>query len=65
MKIIKKDNFDRESIADETIAENVEDYYAGLIVDFLSRTRASDYSDWVYKAVPDDYRLSKGMEDLV
>jgi len=63
MKIVIVDNFGRESVADVLVAENVNENYAQKIVDFLNSENGEN-SDW-FVLKPDDYRLSRGMEDLV
>ena len=53
MKIIAKDNYDRETISDYLVAENLNDYYGKMITNLLNRTA----SDTFYEAVEDDYKL--------
>ncbi|MEZ2132505.1 MULTISPECIES: hypothetical protein [unclassified Sinorhizobium] len=65
MKIIAKDNFDRESVADILVAENVPEYYAPRIASFLQETHGGEYASRFYEAVGDDYRLWRGMEEFV
>lgn len=62
MKIVKIDNLNRDDVADVLIAENVNPLYAELIVELLNR-QARQLDHYVIR--PDDYRLSRGMEDLV
>ena len=57
MKVIKKDNFDREHISDTLVAENVSEYFAKEIVDLLNGKFGGDYADDYFVAVPDDYKL--------
>ena len=64
MKIIAVDNFDRESVADKLIAENVSEYWGKRIVDALNEKLHED-SLYYFKLVPDDYVLWRGMEELV
>jgi len=64
MKIIWKDGYDRENIADRLIAENVDEINGQKIVEELRFRVKNDESQW-YRLVPDDYCLSRGMEDLV
>jgi len=59
MKIIKVDNFDKESIPDVLIAENVHKFYVKIIVDFLNEKYSYDMSPIFYKAVDDNYKLRK------
>ena len=64
-KIIATDNFDRETIADRLICDNISSEDLGsLMVDALNGM-GDDTDLWFYKLVPHDYRLSRGMEDLV
>lgn len=69
MKIIAVDNFvddsNRRNIPDQLIMENVDDCDGEMIEDTLNTYRSMEDTEWVYKAVPNDYVLSKGMEDLV
>ncbi|MDW9650823.1 hypothetical protein GOB33_22325 [Sinorhizobium meliloti] len=65
MKIVAKDNFDRESVADYLVAENVHLSYAHEIANFLQKTYGGEHASRFYEAVPDDYRLWRGMEELV
>lgn len=65
MKIIAKDNFDRESVADVLIAENVPLYYASSIAHFLQERHGGEQASRYYKAVDDNYVLWRGMEEFV
>ena len=59
MKIIAKDNFDREGfVSDLLIAENIHKAYSELIVDFLN-SKSSSYSSYIFILVEDDYKLYK------
>jgi len=57
MKIICTDNFDRESISDRLVCENISEYYGKIIVDFLNEKWGGDYGPNYYKLVPDDHKL--------
>jgi len=59
MKIINCDNFDREIYDDRLICENVNEYYAGIIVKVLNDKFGGEDSADFYKAVTDDYKLYK------
>lgn len=65
MKIICMDNFARETIADRVVAENVK---PGVEADAMLRglidTCWPNGPNW-YKLVEDDYKLCRGVEDLV
>ena len=65
MKIICVDNFNRENMADELVCENVNEYYREHIVDFLNKKFGGDDSFNYYRLVEDDYKLWRGMEELV
>jgi hypothetical protein len=64
MKIVMVDNYNRDSVADVLIAENVNENYAQKIVEFLNEKEGENSTNW-FSLKPDDYRLSRGMEDLV
>lgn len=64
MKIIKVDNFGRESIADSLIADNVNEYWGKKIILFLL-DELHDDSPYYFNLVDDDYVLWRGMEELV
>ena len=53
MKIIGKDNYNRENVSDYLVAENVNWYYGKKIVELLNRNVSSTF----YEAVEDDYKL--------
>lgn len=63
MKIICTDNYARESVADRLVAENVKnDDEAQFIIEALnSRAGHAEY----YVIRDDDYKLWRGMEELV
>ncbi|RXZ78047.1 hypothetical protein EBB07_28745 [Paenibacillaceae bacterium] len=69
MKIIRKDNYNREHVADQLVAENIIKYYGEVIVEMLNDKfvdcREGCYSPDYYELVEDDYVLWKGMEELV
>lgn len=65
MKVVDVDMFARESVADILIAENLSSQDASAMVGELNRNRTEDNSDRWARVVKDDYRLSRGMEDLV
>ena len=43
MKIIQSDNYSRESVADILIAENVNEYFGKMIVEFLNERLYESY----------------------
>ncbi|RWX40807.1 hypothetical protein EHH54_10380 [Rhizobium leguminosarum] len=65
MKIISKDNFARENVADTLVAENVHDYYAKDIAEFLQSKHGGENASRYYEAVADDYKLWGGMAEFV
>lgn len=58
MKLICKDNFNRETISDSIIAENVDEYWAAEIKSALN-DRLGENSPVFIDAVPEDYKLYK------
>jgi hypothetical protein len=65
MKIIAKDNFARENVADTLIAENVPSYYAPAIAEYLQSKHGGEQASRYYEAVGNDYVLWRGMEEFV
>jgi hypothetical protein len=70
MMIIGVDPFNRETIADRlvvgAIPETTENRrQANLFIDWLNELHCSDFGGTFYRLVADDYRLSRGMEDLI
>lgn len=63
MKIICVDNYNRENVADSLVCENVNEVYGKWIVELLNKSRVRSDQDF-YRLVDNDYRLSRGMEDL-
>jgi len=57
MKIVQTDNFDRENVSETLIAENVPEFYAKLILEFLIDKHTSERGLNYYKIVEDDYKL--------
>jgi hypothetical protein len=62
-KIIMMDNYNREMVADILVCENVNDRFGKRIVECLNENRKND--DEFFQTVEDDYRLSRGLEDLI
>jgi len=57
MKIIGRDNFNRDTVDDVLIAENVSGYYAEIIKNYLN---ADDKNDrYYFDVTEDDYKLQK------
>lgn len=64
MKVVGTDNFARENVADILIAENVtQEEGARIVAEHNSPSENFD-GRW-YILVDDDYRLWRGMADLV
>lgn len=63
-KVIGRSNFNLESVADILIQDNLTEANAVAIVESMNKT-VQDGSTYYYYAVPQDTRLSRGMEDLV
>lgn len=64
MKVVSVDNFNRESVADELIKENVSKEEGERIVKEQNDKMNPNSSD-CYVLKEDNYRLWRGMEDLV
>lgn len=64
MKLILMDNLDRETVADILVAENIQN---NELADILLGRLETYFkgSAWWPTLKPDNYRLSRGMEDLV
>ena len=58
MKIIAVDNYDRETVSDFLVCENINASKGKLVVDFLNR-HYGEPSDYYYRLVPDEYKLYK------
>ncbi len=68
MKIVAVDNFAQESVADVLVAENISNKsYAEVMVNALNERYCKPFENAprFYEVKEDDYRLSRGMEDLV
>lgn len=70
MKIIGSDNFARETVADSLLLHhfpNTEEHKkkAEEFCEWLNSFSCDSYGGVFYRVVDDDYRLSRGMEDLV
>ena len=57
MKIINVDNFDRDTVSDTLVAENVPKYYAKDIVEFLNDKYSGSTSSDYFMIKPNDYKL--------
>jgi len=56
MKIIDVDNYDRESVNDKLICENINTFYGKSIVDKLNE-ESKGLAETFYKLVEDSYTL--------
>lgn len=67
MKIVGVDNFNRESVADYLVAENIRSKnFAEIMCKALNDKYCNnDYASTHYVVIEDNCRLSRGMEDLV
>ena len=59
MKIILVDNFDRNRINDQLIAENVSIYWGNKIVTFLNDKYSGNDSSDFFRLEKDNYKLHK------
>lgn len=62
MKIILIDNFNRESISDKLIAENIDRIWANRIVDLLKEKYSGVGCCYFFRAVEDSYKLDDATE---
>lgn len=59
MKIIWCDNFDRETVSERLVADNIQSLREGeLMLEALTKTCTETGSNW-YRLEPDDYVLYK------
>lgn len=65
MKIITKDNFNRDVFAETVVAENVNKYMGEEIVELLNEKHWTENSDHYFALVEDDYKLYDGYADLM
>ena len=63
MKLIQIDGLDRDTIADILILDKLSDYQALILLAAYTKCFGSNFVS--FKVVPEDYRLCRGMEDLV
>jgi hypothetical protein len=63
MKLILIDNYNRDTVPDILLSENLSDAQAAKELTIALR-RYNGTSYWP-KLVPDDYKLSRGLEDLI
>lgn len=65
MKVILVDNYNRETVADKLLKDNLSATDAAKTANDYNKKFAGMNWDWFAKAVPDDYHLSRGIEDLI
>lgn len=65
MKVVTKDNFDRDLFEETVVAENVNSYYGKEIVRLLNERRWMESSDHYFELVEDDYKLYNGYAELL
>lgn len=63
-KVIATHNFNDEKVADELIAENINEHYGNLICELLNDHHGADWSKY-YRLVPMTHKLWRGIEDLI
>lgn len=64
MKIVTKDNFDRDYFTERTIAENVDPYIGKELVEEWNNKNWRGDSQYYLALVEDDYVLYDGYADL-
>lgn len=62
-KVVLVDNFNTETIADKVLKENVTEQEARKLADDYNRKHPGD--SWFARAVDDNYKLWRGMAELV
>lgn len=63
-KVVLVDNFDRENIPDQLLKDEITEEEANELADEYNRCHQGSY-DWYARAVADDYRLWRGIEELI
>jgi len=64
MKIVTKDNFDRDVFEEQLVAENVNKYFGEQLVELHNERYWKEHSDSYLTLVEDDYELYNGYADL-
>ena len=62
MKIVRIDNFNRDTVSDVLVCENVNEYYGKFLVEALNNKYSGDYSEDFFRLVEDDYVLYDAYE---
>lgn len=65
MKIVGKSNFDIESMADCLVADNVPSIFAETLCAAMNAKFSGEDELYYFHVKSDDYKLWRGMEDLV
>lgn len=65
MKIVTKDNFDRDVFKEEIVAENVNEYFGEELVKEWNNKHWHEHSNIYLELVEDDYELYDGYADLM
>lgn len=65
MKVVLISNFNEENVAESLYKENLDNIQAEQEVKEWNDKNCSDYSTYFAVVKPDDYRLWRGMADLV
>jgi hypothetical protein len=65
MKIITKDNFNRDLFAEKVIAENVNKFIGNQLVKEWNYKYWDEHSDIYLALVEDDYKLYNGYDELL
>jgi len=65
MKVVLISNFNEESVAESLLAEDLDAIQAEQKADEWNNKNASDHSTYYAVVKNDDYRLWRGMADLV
>lgn len=65
MKIIWKDNYDRDVYAETVVAENVDKYVGKELVKLHNDKNWDEHADSYLALVDDDYKLYDGYADLL
>lgn len=64
-KLILVDNFNREHIADVLVEDNLDEKEANEKANKYNDEHRNMNWDWFDKVVPYDYKLWRGMEELI
>lgn len=62
-KVVLVDNFNTETIADKVLKENVTEQEARKLADDYNQKHPGD--SWFARAVDDNYKLWRGMAELI